>query len=1023
MGIHNELGFELEICRQLEQGSWLHSPKDSGFDASLALFGNDVLSWLAETQPEQFEKIVKPNDSPQQQEQAKQALLRRLGSTLDLPLSSGGGTLNVLRRGFKDGSARFDMCQFRPADDLNPATWERYRKVRLRVVQQVHYSKSNRNSIDLVLFVNGLPVATVELKTDFTQNVQDAISQYKYDRSPRGEMLLSFGHRALVHFAVSNSEVWMTTKLDGEKSLFLPFNKGDDGRSGNPINPDGSKTAYLWEEVWERDNWLEILGRFMHLNITEDIDVVTGKKTKRESLLFPRYHQWRAVKGLVDASKVEGAGQKYLIQHSAGSGKTNSIAWVAHQLSTLHLDAGSKAFDSVIVVTDRTVLDRQLQDAITQIDSKSGVVAAISSKDGSKSAQLEEALKAGKPIIVVTLQTFPFVFNQIQDAGSTQSKKFAIIADEAHSSQTGSTAAKLKAVLTDSEKQDFEDGGEVDFESMLLAEMEGRANPRNISFYAFTATPKAKTLELFGRPNADGLPEPFDVYSMQQAIEEEFILDVLQNYTSYKVAFKLAHNGQEYDSNAPLVDQSEALKELMRWVRLHPTNISSKVSIIVEHFRQNIARLLDHKAKAMVVTSSRKEAVRYKLAFDAYIKEKGYKDLKALVAFSGQVFDKDSGPEPFTEQNMNPDTKRMSLPEAFKTTDYQVMLVANKFQTGFDQPLLVAMYVDKKLSGVTAVQTLSRLNRRATGKDATYVLDFVNDPNDILEAFKPYFRDAQLQEITDPNLIHDIQSKLDHAGIYEQHHVENAARVFLEGAGRTGHNKLSAALAEPVDRFWKKLDAARDSGDSQEVDRLYDFRKTVESFLKTHGFLSQLYNYEDTDVEKHYLFFKFLSREIHDAGRTAKIDVSEVELVAYAIRKDKEAKLELDDGSPLQPLTGVGGGVPHDQELAALAEAVQKLNAMFDLEGVTESDTRNIVVWVTDKAMENDTVKTQASKNTRDQFLESNQLRETVLEALVAARSNAEALSAEFLESKQKIDRLTEAVGELLHLRVNKNGG
>jgi type I restriction enzyme R subunit len=1018
MAIHNEVEFETEICVSLERSGWAYSSSDAGFEPSLSLFPEDVFAWLSESQPEQYGKVVKPTDSGQQQEKARQALLKRLAATLDLPLSNGGGALNVLRRGFKDGSARFDMCQFRPADDLNPATWERYRKVRLRVVQQVHYSKSNRNSIDLVLFVNGLPVATVELKTDFTQNVQDAISQYKYDRNPRGEKLLSFGHRALVHFAVSNSEVWMTTKLDGEKTLFLPFNKGDDGRSGNPVNPDGSKTSYLWEDVWQRDNWLDILGRFMHLNITEDIDVVTGKKTKSESLLFPRYHQWRAVKGLVETSRDEGAGQKYLIQHSAGSGKTNSIAWVAHQLSTLHRQDGSKAFDSVIVVTDRTVLDRQLQDAITQIDAKSGVVAAITSKEGSKSAQLEEALKAGKPIIVVTLQTFPFVFNQIQDAGTTQGKKFAIIADEAHSSQTGSTAAKLKAVLTDSEKQDLEDGGEVDFESMLLAEMEGRANPKNISFYAFTATPKAKTLELFGRPNPDGLPEPFDVYSMQQAIEEGFILDVLQNYTSYKVAFKLAHNGQEYDSNAPLVDQSEALKELMRWVRLHPTNISSKVSIIVEHFRQNIARLLDHKAKAMVVTGSRKEAVRYKLAFDEYIKEKGYTDLRALVAFSGQVLDEESGPEPFTEQNMNPDIKRMSLPEAFKTNDYQVMLVANKFQTGFDQPLLAAMYVDKKLSGVTAVQTLSRLNRRATGKDATYVLDFVNDPNDILESFKPYFRDAQLQEITDPNLIHDIQSKLDHAGIYEQHHVENAARVFLEGAGRTGHNKLSAALAEPVDRFWKKIDEARKEKDSQEVDRLYDFRKTVDSFLKTYGFLSQLYNYEDTDLEKHYLFFKFFSREIRDHGRSSSVDVSEVELVAYAIRKDKEAKLQLDDGSPLQPLSGVGGGVPHDPEMAALAEAVQKLNAMFDLEGVTEADTRNIVVWVTDKAMENDTVKTQASKNTRDQFLESSSLRTTVLEALVGAQDSLEGITKAVLGDEQKVATFIRLVGELVYKKV-----
>lgn len=1019
MAIHNELEFERELCFSLNASGWQHSTNSEGYDKDLALYPADVLSWLELTQPNELQKVIKPTDSLENQQKAKTALLRRLASVLDLPLDNGGGTLNILRRGFKHEVARFDMAQFKPAENLNPATWERYSNMRLRVVQQVYYSKDNRNSIDLVLFVNGLPVATVELKTSFTQDVQAAINQYKYDRSPKGEKLLSFGHRALVHFAVSNSEVYMTTRLNGPDTRFLPFNLGDDGRAGNPINPSGSKTAYLWEKVWSKDSWLEIIGRFMHLEVSESQDPVTGKKTKSETLLFPRYHQWRAVTQLVESSKAEGAGNKYLIQHSAGSGKTNSIAWTAHQLSTLHLEDGSKAYNSVIVVTDRTVLDSQLQDAIHQIDAKSGVVAAITNKEGSKSKQLQHALNAGTPIIVVTIQTFPFIFNQLQDSGASQGKRFAIIADEAHSSQTGSTASKLKAVLNDLEIAELEDGGEIDVEAILLAEMEGKANPQNISFYAFTATPKPKTLELFGRPNADGMPSPFDVYSMQQAIEEGFILDVLQNYTPYKVAFKLTHNGQDYESNAPLVDQSEALKELMRWVRLHPTNISSKVSIIVEHFRQNIAHLLDGKAKAMVVTGSRKEAVRYKLAFDSYIKEKGYEHLKALVAFSGQVFDEENGTEPFTEENMNPDLRRRSLPEAFRTNDFQVMLVANKFQTGFDQPLLVAMYVDKKLSGVNAVQTLSRLNRTATGKDATYVLDFVNDPYDILESFKPYFRDAQLSEVTNPNIIHDIQTKLDHAGIYEQHHVERAAKVFVEGRGRRGNNELSSALAEPKDRFWKKMDAAREEQNNLELDRLFDFRKTVDAFVKTYGFLSQLYNYADTDLEKHYLFLKFLAKEIRETGRVSKVDVSEVELVAYAIRKAHDADIKLVEGKPLDPSNDVGSGIPHDPELAQLKEAVEKLNSLFEGEGLNENDSRNILIWVADKAMENQTVRTQAGKNTRDQFLESKQLRDVVLEALVNTRENAETMSNELLSDQLKIDLLTKLVGELLHTRVN----
>ncbi len=1019
MAIHNESEFERELCASLKQNGWLHSSNSTGYDKNLALFPEDVIAWLEATQLSEYQKIVKPSDTPEKQESSKVALLRRLAAALDLPLDNGGGTLNVLRRGFKHEVARFDMAQFKPADNLNPSTLSKYENMRLRVVQQVFYSENNRNSIDLVLFVNGLPVATVELKTDFTQDVQAAIDQYKYDRNPKSEKLLSFGHRALVHFAVSNSEVFMATRLNGPETRFLPFNLGDGGQSGNPINPSGSKTAYLWEQVWQRQNWLNIIGRFMHLEISESQDPVTGKKIKNESLLFPRYHQWRAVTKIIETTKLEGAGHKYLIQHSAGSGKTNSIAWTAHQLSTLHDDSGTKVFDSVIVVTDRTVLDSQLQDAIKQIDAKSGVVTAITSKDGSKSAQLEDALKSSSPIIVVTIQTFPFIFNKLQDSETSHGKRFAIIADEAHSSQAGSTASKLKAVLSDIELAELEDGGEIDIEATLLAEMEGKANPKNISFYAFTATPKPKTMEIFGRLDSDGLPVPFDVYSMQQAIEEGFILDVLQNYTPYKVAFKLTHNGQEYDSNAPLVDQADALKELMRWVRLHPTNISSKVSIIIEHFRQNVSHLLDGKAKAMVVTSSRKEAVRYKLAFDNYILEKGYEHIKALVAFSGQVVDEDNSLEPFTEENMNTELRRRSLPEAFKSDDYQVMLVANKYQTGFDQPLLVAMYVDKKLSGVSAVQTLSRLNRTATGKDTTYVLDFVNDPNDILESFMPYFKDAKLSGITDPNIIHDIQTKLDHSGIYEQHHVERAARVFVEGQGRKGNNELSAALAEPKDRFWKRMDEARTSSDSPATERLYDFRKTVDSFVKTYGFLSQLYNYADTDLEKHYLFFKFLAREIRETGRLSKIDVSEVALVAYAIRKEREADIRLTEGKALDPVQDIGGGVPRDPELALLKEAIAKLNSLFEIDGVNENDARNILVWVADKAMENSTVVNQAQENSRDRFLESKQLKDVVLEALVNARSNADLMSSELLSDKEKIGVLTNLVGELLHVRIN----
>jgi type I restriction enzyme R subunit len=1018
MADFNEYKFEQELCEALELRGWLYSKSDVGYDAELALFPEDVLAWLADSQPMAFTKVISPGSAKTSMARAERTLVQRLAKSLDLPLANGGGTLNVLRKGFKDGSEKFEMCQFKPADSLNVATSDKYSKVRLRVMRQVHYSKKNRNSIDLVFFVNGIPVATLELKTDFTQNVEDAKTQYKNDRNPKGEPLLTFGHRALVHFAVSNDEVWMTTKLAGEATHFLPLNKGDNGRAGNPVNPDSSKTSYLWEDVFQRDNWLQIIGRFMHLSIEDSIDPVTGVKERKETLLFPRYHQWQSVTKLVEAARAEGAGKKYLIQHSAGSGKTNSIAWTAHQLSTLHSDSGSKVFDSVIVVTDRTVLDDQLSSAIKQIENKTGVVAVIDNKSGSKSSALADALASNKPIITVTMQTFPFILKQIQETASAKGKTFAIIADEAHSSQTGNTASELKKVLSDEDWKSVQDGGEVDVEDILAAEMANRADPKNISFFAYTATPKAKTMELFGRIGESGKPEPFHVYTMQQAIEEGFILDVLQNYTPYKLAFKLTHNGEEYDSESisKEVDQGEALKELMHWVRLHPTNIGSKVSIIVEHFRQNVAWRLDGKAKAMVVTGSRKEAVRYKLAFDEYIAEMGYKNLNALVAFSGDVEDPETGPNPYTEANMNPGLRGRKLAEAFKGDDYQVMLVANKFQTGFDQPLLVAMYVDKKLSGVTAVQTLSRLNRTAKGKDVTYILDFVNEPQEILEAFQPYFRDAQLTDITDQNLVNDIEMKLDHSGIYDFSEVEEVARTFVL---KKGNNKLSASIAQVKERFWKKFEAATKASDRLELDRLEDFRKTLLSFTKTYDFLSQIYNYEDTSLEKKAIFYRLLSREIRDNSPRETIDLDGVELAKLGFRKSDTVKLDLgSEEGALKPLTAAGSGVAHDPVLTTIIEAIEQMNNLFDDEGLTNGDFEGFITYIAAKAGEETKIQDQAKANTLERFLESPDLRPLLLAALFAATGNFQTMGKELAEDDQKLAKLVEIVGRVLHKKL-----
>jgi type I restriction enzyme, R subunit len=998
---HNERPFEEELAEYLQAHGWLYSENSSGYDKTRALFPDDVLGWLEETQSVEFAKAVAGSSAS--------GILDRLAKSLDKPLDAGGGTLAVLRRGFTDAPVKFRMAQFKPATGLNPATSADYGRMRLRVMRQVFYSTSNKKSIDLVLFVNGLPVATIELKTDFTQSVQDAISQYRTDRLPAGEPLLSFGRRALVHFAVSNSEVYMTTKLDGAATRFLPFNQGDHGRAGNPLNPNGSSTAYLWERVLQKDAWLDIIGRFMHLQLDKSIDPVTSETVKRESLLFPRYHQWESVTKLVSTARAEGPGHRYLIQHSAGSGKTNSIAWTAHQLSTLHNEDGSKVFDSVIVVTDRTVLDSQLQDAIKQIDAKTGVVLGIDNSSGAKSTALAAALAAGTQIIVVTIQTFGFVLDQL---GSMKGKSFAVIADEAHSSQTGTTANKVKKVLGGDELADFEDGGEVDMEAVLAAEMESRAAASNISYFAYTATPKAKTLELFGRKNADGKPAPFHLYTMQQAIQEEFILDVLKNYTPYKVAFKLAHNGQEYDSDGPLVDKSQAVKELMQWVRLHDFNISQKVALIIEHYRENVAWRLGGKAKAMVVTGSRKEAVRYKLAFDEYIKRTGRVDVQALVAFSGSVNDPDSGPEPFSETSMNKGLNGRSLPTAFASDSYQIMLVANKFQTGFDQPLLVAMYVDKKLSGVTAVQTLSRLNRTATGKDTTFVLDFVNDPQLVLEAFQPYYRDARLSDVSDPNVVTDLKGKLDQSGIYEESEVEAAAAVEVF---KKGNNALSAAVAPGKSRFLARYEAALKDKDGEAKDRLDIFRSDLTSFVNAYDFLSQILNFEDVAIEKFALYARALARVIRAQDLYVPIDLSGVELMGYTIHQRSAIPLILDGEGELTGTKDAGTKAPVDPKLAHLREAVEQLNTLFDDATFTEADFVGFYTHVKGKAAENEKIASQVKANSEKQFLASPDLKGSVITAMVSASDNFKGMTSEALDDDAKLAKLVELIGRALY--------
>ncbi|MFF6884585.1 type I restriction endonuclease subunit R [Streptomyces sp. NPDC012421] len=1004
MADHNEDVFEAEICEYLEKSKWLYSKNDRDggeYDRERALFPKDLFEWLKGTQRPAYEKALKAAGS-------EEKFLDVLTAALDRPLEHGGGTLNILRNGVQYiGGGRLKMAQFRPETSLNETTTAHYEAMRVRVVRQVHFSTADQRSIDLVFFINGLPVATVELKTDFTQSLDEAINQYKRDRNPltngRREPLLSFGHRALVHFAVSNGLAAMTTKLEGEKTHFLPFNIGFDSGAGNPPGEDGrSATAYLWERVWEKHAWLDIIGRLMIVQTKEEWDVTTGTSVRRTSMLFPRFHQWEAVTSIVEEVKKEGVGQRYLIQHSAGSGKTNTIAWTAHRLARLHID-DKKVFDSVIVVVDRTVLDSQLQDAIRQIDGTSKIVATISPEDvrkagaKSKSGLLARALKNGELIIAVTVQTFPHALDEIRADAGLRGKRFAVIADEAHSSQSGQISSKLKQVLTAEEVKEIEEGGEVDVESILASEMTERAESENISYFAFTATPKNKTLELFGRKSTDGKPYAFHLYSMKQAIEEGYILDVLKGYQSYDTALKIAGKAESGDGGE--VEEATARKGLMRWVQLHPTNISQKVRIIVEHFHANVADLLEGKAKAMVVTDSRKSAVKYKRAIDAYIARRSAEDAsynyRTLVAFSagvtmaeGETWHSDWGPQPskddeFTESNMNPGAGA-DLAAAFKGDTYKIMLVANKFQTGFDQPLLSAMYVDKKLSGIAAVQTLSRLNRthRTAGgeqKRKTFVIDFANKPDDIRAAFEPYFKNAALETETDPYVVVHLANKLAQVGIYTDDDVRKVATLWM---ARKGNNALSAAISPAQHDFRRRYARAIEEEDKVALQALDLFRKDVSTYVRLYDFMSQIVDYGDPYMEMLSIFLRLLEKVIAESAWTADVDLSDVVLVGVKHSKAAPADISLVGDGQLKGISAAGTGTKKDPKYVALQVVIDKMNDLFGAESFAEYQIREFVQSLVQRLLADPNLVKQTKVNTKKQFVESQDFQAAVTEAV-----------------------------------------
>jgi type I restriction enzyme R subunit len=967
---HREFNFEEEIVKDLLNNRGWVEGISAEYDKELGLYTKDLIEFIKTTEPKAYEKIKK-----REKEKTDEVIAKFVAKNLNKY-----GTLWCLKNPLKYIGAKFKLAQFKPELE-NIEVQKKYENNILRVVRQVHFSTKNSNkSIDLVFFLNGIPIITMELKTDFTQSVYDAINQYKFDRDPRESVLLKFKRGALVHFAVSEDEVYMTTKLDKTNTRFLPFNKGYNNGAGNPPNPNGYATSYLWEEILERNSILNIIEKYIYIDKKEEMQ--NNKKIIKESIIFPRFHQLDAVRKLLSDSK-QGSGKRYLIQHSAGSGKSNSIAWLAHQLATLHNDEKKEVFDSVIVVTDRNVLDAQLQDTISSIEHKDGFIVKISRKEGSKSSQLASSLKRGAKIIITTIQTFPYVAEEVR---GLKGKKFAIIADEAHSSQTGSTAKLLRLVLT-SEELD-----EVSAEDLINAFILSEKEQKNLSFYAFTATPKAKTLEVFGSlpdstkpPSKENKPQPFHLYSMKQAIEEGFILDVLKGYITYKDYYKLALSSPDKDRE---VEIKKAKSKITKWLKEHPSTIEEKIKIIIEHFKNNVLHLLEYKSKAMIVTSSRKAAVRYKILIDRYLKTKGY-NFKTLVAFSGSVEDDIEGEvKEYTENSLNKISG--DIRKVFRKDEYKIMIVANKFQTGFDEPRLCAMYVDKKLGGVECVQTLSRLNRIYPGKEQTFILDFVNDVETIKKSFEPYYEATEIEEVTDPNIVYDIELKLKNSDIFTKQEVKNYAKIYFDP--KKNHKDLSAAIKPPADRFKirykdalekinnlkEQIKTATDeetiehlklelSKAEEEKQSLEIFKKDLGTFIRMYEFLSQIVEYEDEELLELWVFAKGLLPNLKTLTINEPVDLSGIILTHYKLQKQQETSISLEENKSLKPIKP-GGAKPREPKTDLISKIIKTLNEIFGKE-ISDEDILNYANAIKDKVMSNEAVMDKVKNNSKDQAL------------------------------------------------------
>lgn len=981
-----------------------YTRNSDAYEPDLGLYSATLIRFIQKTQPNEWKRFTMQNATDPER---KFCLAFNTACDMD-------GLVSVLRHGFKHRGITFRVCYFKPESSLNQTAQALYEKNEITVNRQWYYSKDNSNSVDMVIAINGIPVFAFELKNQYTgQNVDNAKRQWMYDRDPR-EICFQFNKRILGYFCVDQLEVWMTTKIDGKDTFFLPFNQGsggagNNGGKGNPVNPNGYPTAYLWEKVFQKDSMMDIVQKFIHLQVKEEKKLLangTEQVTKKKTLIFPRYHQLDVVRKMIADVRENGTGKNYLIQHSAGSGKSNSIAWTAYRLASLHNEENKPVFSSVIVVTDRTVLDAQLQETISGFDHTIGAVETIGEDKNSR--DLRDAINNGVRIIVTTLQKFPVIYQEVDDA---KGRAFAVIVDEAHSSQTGSSAMKLKAALADTEEAlreyaeiEGKTEEEIDKNDKLVQEMITHGKHKNLSFFAFTATPKAQTLEMFGIPCEDGSFHPFHIYSMKQAIEEGFILDVLQNYMTYSTCFKIAKNTEEN----PELPESRATKVIKKYEKLHPYNISQKSEIIVETFRGTTMKKIGGRGKMMVVTDSRLAAVRYFHEIKRYIVEHHYTDVDVLIAFSGNVQD---GDEEYTESGLNVRKDGSHISESQTKSEFHenfnILIVAEKYQTGFDEPLLHTMIVDKKLKSVKAVQTLSRLNRTCAGKVDTFVLDFANDKEDILEAFQPFYQETSLEQEVNVDLIYQTERELLDYAIY----TENDILAFIEVWNKPGKQDANA-----MGRMTSVLKPVADRYNLKNSEEKYQFRRLVRSLLKYYSYVTQVVRMFDKDMHKEYLFLSYLIGLI-PADPVEPVDLDgKLKLEYYKLQKTFSGAIQLEnmDG---QYVPAKQKAVQGKKEKSTLDEILEKINEKYKGD-FTDAD-RVMLTALHDKLVKDDKLASSAKTTDPRIFVESIFPAAFGTAAMDSYMESQESYTALF-EDKTKYDAIMNALAGVIYREMRQ---